>query len=81
MKNYYYIHAGFFLALNVNYSDRLTKEALFGKLRSVSDIIKDRRVIFAADCCCVKNEIFTEGLLWKRTNGRANRGGKCKDIH
>ena len=64
--------------LNVSWKDHPTNAQLYGKLKKITDVIKERRLRFAGHTFRQKEELASDLLLWAPNHGTRNIGRPYK---
>ena len=67
--------------LNISWKDHPTKQRLYGKLKSVSSSIKERRLRFAGHCYRSKKELVSNVILWQPKHGKTSVGRPRKTYY
>ena len=62
----------------VTWRQYMTNDELYGNLRKVTDIIKERRTKFSGHCWRSKKKIIHKLLLWEPLHGKKSRGRSSK---
>ncbi|KAI8516923.1 hypothetical protein Bbelb_055040 [Branchiostoma belcheri] len=66
------------VVLNTSWKEHPTKEQLYGDLRPLSQVIRERRLRFAGHAWRSQGEIISDVLLWTPKHGHARVGRPCK---
>ena len=61
-------------ALNVDYQQHMTNEALCQDLPRLSEVARDRRLKFTGHCVRAEQQPCSKLVLWRPTHGRARQG-------
>ena len=62
------------MVLNKNWRDHPTKEEIYGDLPKVSEVLRARRLSFAAHCARRQNEPVSRLVFWNPTQGTRSQG-------
>ncbi|XP_071958788.1 uncharacterized protein [Antedon mediterranea] len=66
--------------LNVSWQEHLSNAQLYGNLRKITDVIKERRVRFVGHSFRNKSELISELMLWMPSHGTRRPGRPPKSF-